>query len=127
MKLLFLCYFILNSLPDINLQFTNKDPNSTFSKFEVVGEKTIVYQRNGKEIRPVYTFNQVPSNIHNVDMRSTYKMTVVETIPKGKLTVEIGYTLYRETNMYSGYLKIKTDYSDAKPSLTTTDYFEIKS
>lgn len=123
---LFICHLFLSFLPEANLKFVNKNSNSAFPMLEIAGERTIIYQKTSKSIKRMFCFNQVPENVNNADMRSTYKMTVVKTNPSGKLTLEITYILDRLTNKYSAYLKTISVFIDDRPNITTEDYFEVK-
>jgi len=112
------------SFPIAQLRFLNKDPNGKFVRFEVIGDKTMIYAKGNE--RPLYVFDQVPTLVSNENMMSSFKMSEVKNNGSEKLTFEIGYTLYRQTNKYTGYILICSGETGGGDCVNRTEYFEIK-
>lgn len=105
----------------VQLRFLNKDPNGNLAKFEIIGNKTLVYSR--ESAKPIYVFEHVPVIISTENMISSYKMKSTIGNSTNQVGFEIGYTLYRQTNKYTGYIIMCDSESNKKDC--TSNYFEI--
>jgi len=119
----FLLILVL-SFPIAQLRFLNKDPNGKFARFEVIEDKTMIYAKGNE--KPLYAFDHVPTLVSNENMMSSYKMSDVKNSGSEKLTFEIGYTLYRQTNKYTGYILLCSGDTGGGDCVNRTEYFEIK-
>ncbi len=122
----YLLFFLLTGLSaQAQIKFWNTNPTSNMPKFEVVwGEKTTIFSKVGRDVKPLYVFNKTAQQTFNGDGRTKYQMTVASTDNVAKRTFEISYTHHRQTNNYLGYIKATYVYHDKRPTKVLEEYFE---
>lgn len=110
------------------LVFENNKTNNTTPKFIVntTTNTTEMYLKVGGETKLFYKWNKTPQLFDDADRTNRYKMIVAENDKVAKRTFEVYYSLYRETQIYMGYVKQTIDFHDARPTKTIEDNFTLK-
>ncbi|MVO10174.1 hypothetical protein GOQ30_13460 [Flavobacterium sp. TP390] len=129
MKSIILALFLFFGLKgNAQLVFENNKPNNNTPKFIVntVDNTTQFYSKVGGVVKLFYNWNKVPQLFDDTDRTNRYKMTMVENDKIAKRTFEIQYSLYRETQVYMGYIKQTIDFHDSRPTKVIEDYFTLK-
>jgi hypothetical protein len=123
---LFLLFFGFYS--HAQLVFENSILNSNTPKFVVntVNNSTQFYTKVGGVSKLYYTWNKVPQLFDDADRTNRYKMIIIENDKVAKRTYEIHYSLYRETQGYTGYIKQTIDFHDKRATKVIEDNFIVK-
>lgn len=110
------------------LVFENNKANSTTPKFIVnmTTNTTEMYLKVGGETKLFYKWNKTPQLFDDADRTNRYKMIVAENDKVAKRTFEVYYSLYRETQIYMGYVKQTIDFHDSRTTKTIEDNFTLK-
>ena len=108
--------------------FENNKANSTTPKFIVnmTTNTTEMYLKVGGETKLFYKWNKTPQLFDDADRTNRYKMIVAENDKVAKRTFEVYYSLYRETQIYMGYVKQTIDFHDSRTTKTIEDNFTLK-
>lgn len=127
-KLLFICITLFSFQIQAQLVFENNNTAANTPKFVVntTQNTTQFYTKVGGMTKLFYTWNKIPQLFDDADRTNRYKMIVVEKDKVAKRTFEIDYSLYRETQSYTGYIKQTIDYHDSRPTKVITDNFTLK-
>tara|TARA_R110002020_G_scaffold107849_5_gene250292 strand:+ start:1252 stop:1644 length:393 start_codon:yes stop_codon:yes gene_type:complete len=121
-----LLIFILNVPVKAQLKFINKDPKGSIAKFEVIGNKTLIYlksQNPGETI--THVIDDVPKIESQEQMRSNYRLRTSMERNTAKISLEVVYTLFRQTNRYTGTIRMSTYNPAIKSEELILEYFEI--
>ena len=110
------------------LIFENNKTNNTTPKFIVntTTNTTEMYLKVGGETKLFYKWNKTPQLFDDADRTNRYKMIVAENDKVAKRTFEVYYSLYRETQIYMGYVKQTIDFHDSRTTKTIEDNFTLK-
>lgn len=107
------------------LRFVNKDPEGRISKFEILGDKTMVYLKSKDPNTATYVLHEVPKIISNEAMCSNYRMMMTVGNNSANISFDIAYTLFRQTNKYTGTIKMSTHNPKNRSNEMINEYFEI--
>lgn len=68
-------------------------------------------------------FDQVPEIYDSQDTKSRYKMTKTSSDKIALRKYEINYTLFRQTQKYTAFIKYTIDFHDKRPTKVFNEYF----
>jgi hypothetical protein len=127
-KTMLILLLLIGFTSKAQLVFENNKTNNTTPKFIVntTTNTTEMYLKAGGETKLFYKWNKTPQLFDDADRTNRYKMIVVENDKVAKRTFEVYYSLYRETQIYMGYVKQIIDFHDARPTKTIEDNFTLK-
>lgn len=126
--LLLICITLFSFQTQAQLVFENNSSAASTPKFVVntTHNTTHFYAKVGGTAKLFYTWNKIPQLFDDTNRTNRYKMVVVEKDKVAKRTFEIHYSLYRETQSYTGYIKQTIDYHDSTPTKVIEDHFRVK-
>jgi len=127
-KLLLVCIILFSFQTQAQLVFENNSTAANTSKFVVntTQNTTHFYAKVSGTTKLFYAWNKTPQLFDDTNRTNRYKMVVVEKDKVAKRTFAIYYSLYRETQSYTGYIKQTIDYHDSRPTKVIEDHFRVK-